>query len=58
MAARAIRDEKIMLAPFNRAEVETIRRLERLGNHPLGHVVQVFMRVNQNPEVAERALMT
>jgi predicted Zn-dependent protease len=55
-AAQDAMDETVLLARFAHDQVAEIRRLHQRAGSSLKEVVQVFVRANENPQIAARML--
>jgi hypothetical protein len=55
-AAQDAMDETVLLARFAHDQVAEIRRLHQRAGSSLKEVVEVFVRANENPQIAARML--
>jgi hypothetical protein len=55
-AAQEAMDEAVLLARFTDDQIAEIRRLHQRAGSPLREIVQVFLRANENPQIAARMI--
>jgi hypothetical protein len=51
-AAQEVMDETVLLAQFTDDQIAEIRRLYQRAGSSLMDIVQIFLRVNKNPQIA------